>query len=181
METNESASIFDHFSEIIDPRIERNKRHKLIDILVISVCAVICGAEGFEDIEEFGNSSESWLRTFLELTYGIPSHNTFRRVFILLNPEEFKKCFLSWINVVSKVTNGDVIPIDGKTLRRSFNTNSNKSAIHMVSAWSNVNNLVLGQVKVDAKSNEITAIPELLKLLHLKGCIVTIDAMGCQK
>lgn len=176
-----AASIFDHFKVITDPRIDRNKLHNLTEIIVISICAAICGAEGFEDIEEFGKSSESWLRTFLELKFGIPSHDTFRRVFILLNPEEFKRCFLSWINAVSKVTNGDIIPIDGKALRRSYDNKSNKAAIHMVSAWSNANSLVLGQVKVDDKSNEITAIPELLRLLHLKGCIVTIDAIGCQK
>lgn len=179
METN--VSIIDHFSEISDPRIDRTKLHKLIEIIVIAICAVICGAQGYDDIEDFGKSSETWLNGLLELKNGIPSHDTFRRVFIYLNPFEFEKCFLSWINAIAESTAGDVVAIDGKTLRRSFDKKSQKSAIHMVSAWSNANNVVLGQLKVNDKSNEITAIPELLKLLELKGCIITIDAMGCQK
>jgi len=181
METNVSANIMYHFSELSDPRIDRSKLHNLIDIIVIAICAVICGAKGYTDIEDFGKSSEDWLRKFLELKNGIPSHDTFRRVFIFINPEDFERCFLSWINEINEVTAGDIVPIDGKTLRRSYDKKLGKSAIHMISAWSNANSLVLGQLKVDDKSNEITAIPELLKLLELKGCIVTIDAMGCQK
>jgi predicted transposase YbfD/YdcC len=181
MEDQNSASILNHFSVISDHRVDRTKKHSLINIIVIAICAVICGADSFVEIEEFGNSSIDWLKTFLHLENGIPSHDTFGRVFSLIDPNEFKKCFLNWIKEVSKITNGEIVSIDGKTVRRSYDKRSNKSAIHLVSAWANANSLVLGQVKVDSKSNEITAIPELLKLLEIKGCIVTIDAMGCQK
>lgn len=181
MEDQNSANILNYFSEISDPRVDRTKEHSLINIIVIAICAVICGADSFVEIEEFGNTSINWLKTFLDLQNGIPSHDTFGRVFSLIDPNEFKKCFLNWIKEVSKITNSEIVSIDGKTVRRSYDKKSNKSAIHMVSAWANANSLVLGQVKVDSKSNEITAIPELLKLLEIKGCIVTIDAMGCQK
>nr|WP_225226282.1 ISAs1 family transposase [Komarekiella delphini-convector] len=164
-----------------DPRIDRTKRHKLIDILTISICAVICGADSWVAIETYGCAKYEWLKTFLELPNGIPSHDTFARVFALVNPQQFQECFLSWMKSIQKITIGEVVAIDGKTLRGSYNKSSDQSAIQMVSAWATTNKLVLGQVKVDSQSNEITAIPELLKVLELAGCIVTIDAIGCQK
>ena len=169
----------DYFTQIKDPRVERSKEHLLEDIIFITIAAVICGAETWNDIEAYGNQKEQWLRKYLKLPYGIPSHDTFNRVFAAIDPIEFETCFLSWIKAVAKLTDGEVVSIDGKTLRGSRKTGS-KSAIHMVSAWANANQLTLGQVKVDDKSNEITAIPKLLEVLALQGCIVTIDAMGCQ-
>ncbi len=153
----------------------------MIDILTIAILAVICGADGWVGIETYGKSKHKWLRTFLALPNGIPSHDTFSRVFARLDPEQMQTCFLSWVRSVSRITDGEVIAIDGKTVRRSYDAGKNKGAIHMVSAWASQNRLVLGQRKVDDKSNEITAIPELLKILDLHGCIVTIDAMGTQK
>ncbi len=181
MEKKPSPAIIAHFAVLEDPRIERHKRHKLSDILVIAVCAVLCGAESFPAIEDFGQTRYEWLKQFLELPGGIPSHDTFNRVFRLLDPLQFQACFLSWMQAVGEETQGEVVAIDGKTLRRSFDKGTAKRAIHMVSAWATENGVVLGQRKVDAKSNEIPAIPELLDLLALKGCIVTIDAMGCQR
>ena len=175
------ANIMTHFSELSDPRLEHKKDHKLLDIVVIAICAVVSGANHWTNVETFGRSKFNWLQSFLELPAGIPSHDTFRRVFMLLDPEEFRKCFLSWVESVSQVTNGEIIAIDGKQLRRSHNKKLGEKAIHMVSAWATQNELVLGQVKVDDKSNEITAIPKLLKMLEISGCIITIDAMGCQK
>lgn len=175
-----SLSITEHFAPIEDPRIERTKRHKLIDIIVIAICGVICGAEDWVAIERFGQAKLEWFQTFLELPNGIPSHDTFGRVFGLLNPEQFQHSFLSWVQTLAEMSLGQIIAIDGKMLRHSFDRGLGKAAIHMVSAWASVNRLVLGQLKVAEKSNEITAIPELLKLLVLKGCMVTIDAMGCQ-
>ena len=169
-----------YFSVIKDPRIDRTKSHLLEDIIVIAVLSVLCGAETWNDMEDFGNSKESWLRTFLKLPEGIPSHDTFNRVFSLLDPTQLEDCFIKWTDSVSRLTEGEVISIDGKTICGSRDKNK-KSVVHMVSAWADVNNIVLGQVKVDDKSNEITAIPELLKVLVLKGCIVSIDAMGCQR
>jgi predicted transposase YbfD/YdcC len=180
MAQRQTPSIVDHFSIIQDPRIERTKEHKLLDIIVIALCGVISGADGWYEVEEFGNEKLEWLKTFLELNNGIPSHDTFGRVFAAINPEEFKKGFASWIEAISGRVQG-VVAIDGKTVRRSHDNKSGKAAIHMVSAWAANNRIVLGQTKVDDKSNEITAIPELLNQLLLKGCIVTIDAMGCQK
>jgi predicted transposase YbfD/YdcC len=168
------------FSELKDPRIERTKEHSLEDIIVIAILSVLCGADTWNDMEEFGKAKESWLRTFLKLRGGIPSHDTFNRVFSLLDPKQLQECFIQWTSSVASLSAGEVIGIDGKTLCGSRDKNK-KSIVHMVSAWAGVNNIVLGQVKVDDKSNEITAIPELLNLLVLKGCIVTIDAMGCQK
>ena len=176
-----SSNIVDHFRRLKDPRVDRTKRHLLLDIIVITLCATICGADGWEGIQMVGVEKYEWFKTFLNLPFGIPSHDTFRRVMSALNPAQFKNCFLSFIHSIRKVTQGEVIPIDGKTLRRSFDKQSGKSAIHMVSAWASKNGLVLGAVKVDDKSNEITAIPELLNLIAINGCIVTIDAMGCQK
>jgi len=182
MERKDSPRILDHFSEIEDPRIERNKLHKLIDIITIAICAVICNADTWEDIEEFGKAKEAWFRKYLELPNGIPSHDTIRRVFIRLKPEQLQSSFLSWVQALRKLSpEAELIAIDGKTARRSFDSASDKPAIHMVSAWANRNRLVLGQVKVDEKSNEIDAIPRLLELMETEGCIVTIDAIGTQK
>src|SRR5262245_6191297 len=181
MEKPSRVALLDHFATLPDPRIERHRWHKLGDILVIAVCAVLCGAESYPAIEDFGREREEWLRQFLELPEGIPSHDTFNRVWRLLDPVEFQRCFLGWMQAVAEVTAGEVVAIDGKALRRSFARGTSKRAIHMVSAWASENGVVLGQRKVDTKSNEITAIPELLELLLLKGCIVTIDAMGCQR
>jgi predicted transposase YbfD/YdcC len=180
MDDRRPRSIIEHFSSLPDPRIDRRKEHKLVDIVVMAICAVICGADDWVAIENFGNSKYEWFKRFLELPNGIPSHDTFGRVFSLIKPEEFQKCFMNWVKDVFELSEGQVVPIDGKTLRRSHD-GSNKAAIHMVSAWASKSRVVLGQVKTDEKSNEITAIPELLKMLEIKGCIVTIDAMGCQK
>lgn len=174
------ASISKHFAGLEDPRAEHLNDHKLIDILIVAICAVICGAEGWTDVGLFGNERLEWLRQFLELKHGIPSHDTFGRVFARLDPAQFEQSFLSWVGAVFSVTAGEVVAIDGKTLRRSHDRSNGKEAIHLVSAWATANHLVLGQHKIDDKSNEITAIPELLRLLMLNGCIVTIDAMGCQ-
>jgi predicted transposase YbfD/YdcC len=181
METTEGATIAAYFAALSDPRVERTRLHELVDILVIAICAVICGADSWVEMEAYGCAKEKWLRQFLPLPHGIPSHDTFGRVLARLKPEEFQQCFLRWMQAVSEVTQGEVVAIDGKTLRRSFDRAAGKGAIHMVSAWASANRLVLGQQKVDEKSNEITAIPALLRLLEIKGCIVTIDAMGCQK
>src|SRR5215510_11831264 len=181
MKKRPSATLLEHFAILPDPRIERHRRHHLSDILVIAVCAVLCGAESFPAIEDFGQARYAWLKQFLELPGGIPSHDTFNRVFRLLDPIQFQTCFLSWMQAVGEETQGEVVAIDGKTLRRSFDKGTAKRAIPRVSAWAAENGVVLGQRKVDAKSNEITAIPALLGVLALKGCIVTIDAMGCQR
>ena len=181
MEKQPTVALFDYFADLPDPRIERHRWHKLSDILVIAICAVLCGAESYPAMEDFGQEREEWLRQFLELPGGIPSHDTFNRVLRLLDPEQFQSCFQRWMQAVAEVTQGEVVAIDGKALRRSFLQGTAKRAIHMVSAWATGNGVVLGQRKVDTKSNEITAIPELLDLLALKGCIVTIDAMGCQR
>ncbi len=181
MKLKPKITIADYFGEIEDPRVERTRQHKLIDIITIAICAVICGAEGWTDIETYGLTKYEWLKQFLELPNGIPSHDTFSRVFSRLNPQQFQQGFLNWIKSINKMTSGEVIAIDGKSLRHSYDKGAELGAIHMVSAWATENRLVLGQVKVDKKSNEITAIPELIKVLELTGCIVTIDAMGCQK
>ena len=175
------TSIMEHFKDLPDPRIDRTKRHLLIDILTIALIATICGADGFDEIADFGVARQVWLSKFLDLPSGIPSHDTFSRVFSRLNPVEFSRCFLAWTAALSQKTVGRVIAMDGKTLRHSFDTAHGVSAIHMVSAWLSHNSMVLGQIKVDAKSNEITAIPQLLELLDIEGAIVTIDAMGTQK
>jgi len=176
-----SAMFTRHFASLTDKRIQGRTKHKLLDIIIITICAVICGANGWTDVEVYGKSKYDLLRGFLELPHGIPSHDTFGRVFAMLCPKEFERCFLSWIRSFSEMTRGQVVPVDGKTLRRSHDSSSGRAAIHMVSAWASENGITLGQVKTDEKSNEITAIPELLKLLELEGCVVTIDAMGCQK
>lgn len=180
MQGRTSPSIIDHFTELEDPRIERHKRHSLIDIIVLTVCAVISGAETWEDIEDYGRYKEEWLIRFISLPNGIPSHDTIRRLFIRLDPNALQQCFFSWIHAIREVTDGDVVAIDGKTLRRSADTATGKSALHMISAWGAANGMVLGQVRTADHSNEITAIPALLDLLKIKGAIVTIDAAGCQ-
>lgn len=175
-----TCTIAEHFAEIDDPRYQHSPPHALLDIITIAICGIICGADDWVAIEEFGFAKEAWFKTFLRLPYGIPSHDTFRSVFSKLDPEQFRMSFIRWVEAISALTFGEVVPIDGKTVRRSHDKGQDKQAIHMVSAWASENGLVLGQVKVDDKSNEITAIPELLRLLAINGCIVTIDAMGCQ-
>jgi len=176
-----STSIVEHFSSLKDYRIERHKNHELIDIIVLAVTAIISGAEGWKDIVDFGHCKLDWLRQYVPLENGIPVDDTVARIISGISGKGFQDCFQSWIKSVVIATDGEIISIDGKTHRRSHDKKSNKKALHMVSAWANKNNLVLGQVKTREKSNEITAIPELLKVLELKGCIVTIDAMGCQE
>ena len=162
----ETQSILNYFAGLSDPRRENeNKRHKLIDIIAISILATICGAEHFTEMEGFGEANEEFLQTFLELPHGIPSHDTFGYVFARLDAAEFKQCFVSWIEAIRTATVGEVIAIDGKTLRRSHNRSGGKGAIHLVSAWAARNRLTLGQTRVEEKSNEITAVPELLRLL----------------
>jgi predicted transposase YbfD/YdcC len=178
-QTTIRASIAEHFKQVKDPR-DLSVDHLLIEIITIALCGVICGADNWVEIEQFGKAKEKWLRTFLRLPNGIPSHDTFGRVFRVIDPEQFQSSFVSWIEAISQITAGQIIAIDGKRLRRSHDGRLGKAAIHMVSAWASANRLVIGQVKTDEKSNEITAIPQLLELLALKGCIVTIDAMGCQ-
>src|SRR5262245_63458683 len=176
-----NASIVEHFQTLADPRIDRTKKHLLLDILVIALCALLTGGEGFQDMELFGKSKQAWLQTFLTLPHGIPSHDTFGRVFARLNPQRFQQCFLSWTQAVAQFTQGALVSLDGKTVKAFFDRATASSPLHMLSAWcSDHGGLVLGQIKTDQKSNEITAIPELLQLLAIKGCIVTIDAMGCQ-
>jgi predicted transposase YbfD/YdcC len=175
------TTISEHFSALPDPRVERTKLHPLVNILSIGLCAVLSGAEDWVAMEAYGNAKRSLLSTFLDLENGIPSHDTFRRVFGLLDPEQFQHCFLKWVRTIEQLTKGEIVAIDGKRLCGSREKGQGKAAINIVSAWATENRLVLGQRKVDEKSNEITAIPELLDVLMLKGCIVTIDAMGCQR
>ena len=170
-----------YFAELPDPRVNRRRRHLLGDIVTIAISAVLCGADGWVQVAQFGRCKIKWFRTFLSLPNGIPSHDTFGRVFAALDPRAFEECFLRWIADVATASQGRLIAIDGKAIRRSLDAAHGKAAIHMVSAWCQANHMVLGQVSTDAKSNEITAIPELLKLLDLKGAVVTIDAAGCQK
>ncbi len=167
--------------QLTDPRLERRRKHELIDVLMIAVTALLCGAENFTHMAQFGKAKETLLRTFLTLNHGIPSHDTFRRVFMLLSPEKFSAVFLHWTQSLRQAVGAEVVALDGKTVRRSFDSAKSQSAIHLVSAWASTNRLVLGQIKVDDKSNEITAVPELLRALELAGCIVTVDALNCQK
>lgn len=180
MEKEATASMVRHFGDLQDPRTGNAKAHIFLEILLIAICAVICGADGWSDVELFGKNKKAWLKTFLELPKGIPSHDTFGRVFARIKPEEFQKRFLEWVQAIEKLTAGQVIAVDGKKLRRSHDREAGKAAIYMVSAWATQNQLVLGQTKVADKSNEITAIPQLLQLLEITGCIVTIDAIGTQ-
>ncbi len=178
MSTPSHQSITEHFATLADPRIGHAKRHLLLDILVIAICAILCGADSWVEIELWGRANRKWLETFLALPNGIPSHDTFGRVFARLDPKQFERCFLEWVRAVSKLTQRQVVAIDGKKLRRSHDRTCGQKAITMVSAWATANQLVLGQVKVKPRSNERTALPELLRILELTGCIVTIDAMG---
>ena len=176
-----NASIVEHFQTLEDPRIERTKKHQLLDILVIALCTLLSGGEGFQDMELFGKSTRTWLQTFLALPHGIPSHDTFGRVFARLHPQRFQECFLAWTPAVAQLTPGALISLDGKTVKASFDRATASSPLPMLSAWCSDNGgLVVGQIKTDSKSKEITAMPELLQLLAIKGCIVTIEAMGCQ-
>src|SRR3990167_7099288 len=169
------------FGKIEDPRIDRTKKHLLLDIIAISICAVIAGAEGWEEIEDFAADHQDWFSNFLELPNGIPSHDTFSRVFSLLKPSALQEATLEWLNQAKKLLPETIIPIDGKTLRGSSRKRKDLGGLHIVNVWSCANGIVLGQLKVDDKSNEITAVPEILKKLFLKGAIVTLDAMGCQE
>ena len=175
------VSLLHHFADLDDPRTDHTRRHNLLDIIALTLCAVASGAEGWTDVEVYGIEKQDWLETFLELPNGIPSHDTIGRVFGAMQPATFQECFLSWMHAVVGASDGKLIAIDGKTLRHSFDTANGKSALHLVSAWASANHLLLGQQAVTDKSNEITAIPALLKLLDLQGALVTIDAIGCQK
>ena len=176
--TNAGASIERHFGTLDDPRQAMNQDHLFLDILVIAICAIIAGADDWEAVADFGRAKAAWFKQFLTLANGIPSHDTFWRVFRQLDPAQFQACFLGWIQAVNCVTQQEVVAIDGKKLRRSHDKGAGRNAIHMVSAWASSAGLTLGQRKVDEKSNEITAIPALLEVLDLAGCIVTIDAMA---
>ncbi len=181
MTSHGSASFEQHFQDLQDPRVERSRKHPLINVVFMAVCGILSGANSFAGIHEFGIDRRSWFARYLDLTNGIPSEDTFGRVMARLDPAAFEKCLLSWIQTVQEVTKDRVVAIDGKTLRGSYDHERDRAAIHMVSAWATENKLSLGQVVVHEKSNEITAIPELLQVLEISGALVTIDAMGCQR
>jgi predicted transposase YbfD/YdcC len=172
-------ALIQHFSVIPDPRVERTREHRLVDVLIMAVCTLLCGGESFYDMEEFGHAKRDWFESFLDLPNGIPSHDTFNRVFAALDPDAFLNCFVQWTQALRQTINQEIVAIDGKALRRAYQKKEHIK--YIVSAWAEENHLVLGQVPVDEKSNEITAIPELLRVLELSGCIVTLDAMGCQR
>ena len=179
MRTHPELNLLTHFQALPDPRTARTPEHPLNDILVIAVCTLICGGEGFNDMEDFGQAKHDWFKTFLQLPHGIPSHDTFNRVFQALDPASFLECFVRWTQSLRAAISEEIVALDGKALRRALA--AGQSAPVLVSAWARENGLVLGQLQVSAKSNEITAVPELLRALELAGCIVTLDAMGCQK
>ena len=179
MQTPPPLSLITHFQNLPDPRVNRTKDHELNDILVIDICTLLCGGESFNDREDFGHAKRDWFETFLTLRHGIPSHDTFNRLFAALDPEAFGECFVRWTQSLRQALAQEIVALDGKALRRALNTD--QSMKYVVSAWAESNELVLGQWKVADKSNEITAVPELLRVLELAGCIVTMDAMGCQK
>jgi predicted transposase YbfD/YdcC len=181
MARSKVVSLRECFSVVRDPRREHQRFHNLWDIIAITICAVISGADNWPDVEEYGRCKQEWLESFLELPHGIPSHDTFGRVFALLDPLSFQEGFSKWVQALVEATDGRVIPIDGKTLRHSFDHAKGKGALHLVGAWVAENHVLLGQQAVDSKSNEITAIPKLLEMIDVSGAIVTIDAMGCQK
>jgi predicted transposase YbfD/YdcC len=181
VDTVDSMGFAQYFSELPDPRLDRQKHHALMDILFISVCAVICGATSFVDMSDFGRAKLDWLKERLDLPNGIPSHDTFGRVFSLIDPAAFRSCFIDWTQMLSEAVSDDVIAFDGKTLRHSFDTATETSAIHVMNAWSSANDFCLGQMKVDGKSNEITAMPALMKMMDIRGSIITADALNCQK
>lgn len=180
MSTDLIASIENCFGDLPDPRVRGRCDHQLLDIIMIAICGVLCGADSWVGIETVGKAKESWFREFLHLEHGIPSHDTFGYVFAKLDQDEFQRRFINWVEAVVTVTKGQVVAIDGKTARGSHDKTNGKAAIHLLSAWASENGIVLGQRKVDRKTNEITVIPELLRLLNVTGCLVTIDAMGCQ-
>lgn len=173
------TSLVAHLAEVADPRMERRKEHELVDILVIAVCTLLCVGETFNDMEDFGKAKYEWFKSFLKLRNGVPSHDTFNRVFAALDPKAFLDCFLRWTQSLRQAVSQEIVALDGKALRRALN--KDQSIKYVVSAWAESNGLVLGQLKVADKSNEISAVPELLRVLELGGCIVTMDAMGCQK
>jgi predicted transposase YbfD/YdcC len=179
MEENDLRDLESLFAQVEDPRLERTKLHRLRDIIILAVCGVLCGADGWVEIEEFGKAKEAFFTALLDLPNGIPSHDTFGRVFALIDPKQFEASFVQWVQGISHTVKG-VIALDGKTLRRSHDQEAGKKALHLVSAWAVENRLVLAQLATEEKSNEITAIPVLLRQLALAGCIVTIDAMGTQ-
>lgn len=181
MNVEASRKLLRFFNELQDPRIDRTKRHELSDIMFITLCAVICGADEWTEVEVFGNAKIDWLQTFLSLPNGVPSHDTFGRVFSRLDPQQLEQCFHKLTLALADCSGHKLIAIDGKTIRRSFDKTDNKAAIHMVSAWCDTNSLVLAQLSTEAKSNEIKAIPRLLEMLDLRDSVITIDAMGCQK
>jgi len=179
MQKHPKISLIEHFKNLADPRVNRTKDHDLIDVLIIAICTLLCAGESFHDMEDFGKAKQDWFKTFLSLRNGIPSHDTFNRVFAALDPKQFLECFLAWTQSVRQAVGQEIVALDGKALRRAFNRD--QSVKYIVSAWAEGNGLVLGQWKVADKSNEITAVPQRLRGLELSGCIVTIDAMGCQK
>lgn len=181
MERASVLAMSEHFASLEDPRVERTRLHPLQCIVTIAICAVICGAETWDEIEQFGEAKAAWFATILDLPHGIPSHDTFNRVFAALDPKQFRACFVNWMRAVATVVPTEVIALDGKTLRGSHDRAAGKGPIHLVSAWATQNRLVLAQVKVDEQSNEITTLPEVLRALALEGCLVTIDAIGCQR
>lgn len=179
MQNHPKLSLIEHFKALRDPRVDRTKDHDLIDILVIAICTLLCAGESFNDMEDFGHAKADWFKTFLPLRNGIPSHDTFNRLFAALDPHAFLDCFLRWTQSLRTAVAQEIVALDGKALRRALN--ADQSVKYVVSAWAESNGLVLGQLKVADKSNEITALPELLRVLELSGCIVTVDAMGTQK
>jgi predicted transposase YbfD/YdcC len=179
MQKHPKLNLIEHFQTLTDPRVDRRREHELIDILIIAVCTLLCGGETFNDMEDFGYAKQDWFKTFLGLRNGIPSHDTFNRVFAALDPQGFLDCFLRWTQSLRQAVAQEIVALDGKALRRALN--KDQSVKYVVSAWAESNGLVLGQLKVADKSNEITAVPQLLRALELSGCIVTTDAMGCQK
>lgn len=178
---NDSTDFFVHFGVLDDPRVDRSKTHLLPEILFIAICTIASGGDGFTDMEMFGRAKKDWLRKYLKLPGGIPSHDTFGRVLSAIDPKAFAECFVNWTSALHSATKGEVIALDGKTIRHSFDVAPGKKALHLVSAWASENGLSLGHVKVDSKSNEIKAIPKLLDMIDISGHIVTTDAMGCQK
>jgi hypothetical protein len=184
MPLKEQSPLVAALAAVPDPRRQcQNLRHALVDVLVVGFCGVLCGCEDFVELETFGRKKEGFFRRFLELPAGIPSHDTFRRVFQAVCPQALQRCLIEWLQGVRQATpaEGEVIAIDGKALRRTSDRARGLGALHLVSAWATANGLTLGQVAVDEKSNEVTAIPRLIELLDLRGCVVTIDAAGCQK
>jgi predicted transposase YbfD/YdcC len=181
MATVAPVSLLRHFDGLTDPRIDRTRLHNLFDIVALTICAVVSGADSWVEVERYGQRKHDWLQTFLALPHGIPSHDTIGRLFARLEPGAFQRCFLSWVGAVAEASDGRLIAIDGKSLRHSFDTATGQGALHLVSAWATESQLFLGQQAVDGKSNEITAIPELLQILDVQGAIITIDALGCQK